>query len=192
MSIPENVIVAWYTTASLPSGWTRVTDMDDRFPKGTTGSPAPDATGGSATHVHDSEGHTHSGNHTHSSNTGNSTGEGRCPALCNVAMLLPTHSHSFTAPSPSGFDSGSTDHGNWAAGSSNPAYYTVRWIKCGDGAPAGLPDDCLAWYNDTSAPTGWGQHAASKAKFFIGASDSANGGGTGGYVLPYNWARNRR
>src|SRR5688572_4898152 len=66
-TIPADLILGWPSTAaSIPSGWTRVTALDGVFPRGTSGTGAPVATGGTATHTHTTPNHGHQfGAHSH-------------------------------------------------------------------------------------------------------------------------------
>lgn len=185
MAIPAGIIIGWITSASLPSGWSRVTTMDNRFGKGTTGSPAPNTETNTPTHVHGTSGHTHTINHNHTgthpvsvTSPANEFGRGVCVGSYCSAYALALHTHTFTIGTATG-NSDSQGTADWSAGSSDPAYYTVRWIQS-DGNPSGFPDDSVVFFNDSSPPSGWIQHVASKEKFIIGADTGANGNGTGG------------
>src|SRR5690606_38185984 len=70
--VPAGLIFAWPDTeASIPFGWSRVTALDNLYPKGipTTGTQ-PGNTGGSATHSHTTPGHTHTMDHSHPQSAG--------------------------------------------------------------------------------------------------------------------------
>jgi len=183
MAIPSGIIIAWVTAASVPTNWSRVTTMDDRFGKGTTGSPAPNAETVTPTHIHDSATHLHDAAHNHTGTTPGATtatGDPNCTYSCFAVALSTAHNHTFTIGTITG-NSSTDDHGDWAAGSSNPAFYAVRWIQS-NGSPLGFPDDSVAFFNDSTPPTGWGQHAASKDRFIIGCADGEDttDGATGG------------
>jgi len=183
MAVPSGIIIAWVLADTIPTNWSRVTTMDDRFGKGTTGSPAPNAETVTPTHIHDSATHLHDAAHNHTGTTPGTTGTGdpNCIFACVANALLTAHTHTFTIGTITG-NSSTDDHGDWVAGSSNPAFYAVRWIQS-NGSPTGFPDDSVAFFNDSTPPTGWGQHAASKDRFIIGCADGENtitGGATGG------------
>ena len=183
MAVPSGIIIAWVTDASIPTNWSRVTTMDDRFGKGTTGSPAPNAETVTPTHIHDSATHLHDAAHNHTGTTPGATtatGDPNCSNSCGAVGLATSHNHTFTIGTITG-NSSTDDHGDWAAGSSNPAFYAVRWIQS-NGSPTGFPDDSVAFFNDSTPPTGWGQHAASKDRFIIGCADGEDttDGATGG------------
>jgi len=71
MLIASGIECMWPgTNASIPAGWTRTTNMDSRYPKGTAAAVNPDVTGGAATHTHTDPGHTHTITaHTHTAST---------------------------------------------------------------------------------------------------------------------------
>ncbi len=70
MRIPQNVILIWAgANSSIPSGWSRETALDDKFPKG-WGAENPNTTGGNPTHNHQANDPGHSlVNHTHTFTT---------------------------------------------------------------------------------------------------------------------------
>jgi len=173
-AIPSGIIVAWPGSASIPTNWSRVTSLDAKYVKSTTGSPAPNNTGGNANHVHDSAAHTHSGAHTHASTTisaSDITGGNNYP---QIPHFMNSHTHSVTIPS-GGATTSSVDHGNWSCAANDPAKYTVRWIQS-NGNPTGFPNTSIAWYNNATAPDGWSQHTATRDYFLVGAASGANGG----------------
>jgi hypothetical protein len=184
-TIGSGIIIGWPSSVgSIPGNWSRVTDMDSRFPVGTANGVNPNATGGANTHAHTSSGHTHSMGHTHSTNT-TAPPNSELAYNFNIAgqpssrqVLNPNHSHSFNTGSTN-TSSGSTSSGDWSTSSNTPAYYEVIWVQS-NGNPSGFPNGCIVFYNDSSAPSGWTHHAASKAKFLTGAGSGAGGGGTGG------------
>ena len=69
MAVPSGIIIAWVLADTIPTNWSRVTTMDDRFGKGTTGSPAPNAETVTPTHIHDSATHLHDAAHNHTGTT---------------------------------------------------------------------------------------------------------------------------
>ena len=181
--IPENIIVMWPgTNGSWPSGWSEVTALANRFPYGASNGADGGSNAGSDTHSNHSCGsHTHSTSaHTHSFSTPNFTaGNIRDSQSGNATTTLGnTHSHSGTSGSAGSGTSGGGSSST-SSGSSLPSYYSMVFIKS-DGTPSGFPDDCVVFWNSTTAPTGWGQHGGSVGKFIRGTSSGGNGGGTGG------------
>jgi hypothetical protein len=116
-SLPSGLIAMF--ASNCPPGWTRVSGMDGRFPRGAT---SFGATGGSATHSHDVSGSTgQAGAHLHSfSGSGSFSGDtgvvnNATPIGVNRsgpdAMLFLPHSHPFSGSvSISGDTSGVGDH----------------------------------------------------------------------------------
>ena len=66
--IPQGLILIWPSTvATIPAGWERVTDLDDKHIKGALARQDPNTTGGANTHSHVGIAHTHNPlTHTHS------------------------------------------------------------------------------------------------------------------------------
>ena len=178
MAIPAGIVIAWDSSATIPTGWSRATDLDSKFPKTTTGDGT--GTGGSATHVHDSTGHTHTGGaHSHSSATsGNATGDTSetSSSTTRSDALITAHTHSASSANNSP-TLGSTDHGDWSSASNNPAHYTVRWIVS-DGSPSGFPNTSIVYFKGDSIPSGWSLVQGNK--FLMGATGGANGGASDG------------
>ena len=176
-AIPEGIAIWWPGTAgSIPDGWDRNTDFDDKFPKGTAAGTDPGTqTGGGATHVHGSDNHSHTlASHTHDYQTQNNTNEGSGGGG-GASLPLTAHYHTGTSGAASGGSSGTTNS-TWGAQTSLPNNHTGIYIES-DGTPEGFPDDCLLYYNSGSAPAGWTNHAASRELFMVGAGSGANGGG---------------
>jgi hypothetical protein len=174
------IIVGWPSTAaSIPAGWSRVTSLDAVFPKGVPDDTTdPGSTGGAATHTHLPGGHTHGlGTHVHAAGTptGPSDFFARNGAVVSVANQAHTHTGNSAASASS---TSSTDPAVDTA-SNLPAYEDVIWIQS-DGTTDGIPDGAIAWFDDTSVPAGWTQHAAGNGRYIKGAAAAGNGGGTGG------------
>jgi len=184
-SVPENVIIMWagsHSAANALDGWSRETSLDSKMVKGVSG-VGTDAgvAAGATSHDHATASHTHpEGAHTHGGNTGGqsgqNTGGGSITYGSSSANYL--HTHSFTTGSQSGPTSG-TSTPAWGTSGIEPEYYTIIYIKS-DGSGDGFPDDSIVYYNSTSDPTNWTQHAASVGKYFRGAGTGASAGGTGG------------
>ena len=145
MPVPENVIVLWPgTNGSIPAGWSRVTDMDTRHPKGTAAGTNPNVTGGASTHTHANANHPHTTSHGHGVVTsGGPTGANR---RGTGRGSVASHSHTHTGtPSNSGSTTGSGSD-SWDSDSNQPNSYQLIYIKSA-GSPAGLPDGCVALFN---------------------------------------------
>ena len=192
MAIPTGVIFIWTgTNASIPTGWTRETTLDGKFPKGTAALTNPNVTGGSATHTHTSAGHTHTmDNHTHTITI----------AQCNSnakddnggsTMASDRHTHAPFASGSVTSASISTESATYSAVSNNPPYYEVIFIK--PSTPAGgLPDQAIGFSDDTGFTNNSGKYNGYyqcdgnnstpnlTGRFLRGAGTGANAGGTGG------------
>jgi len=169
------------THAGVPSGWTRATAFDDKYPKSVAGDGG--GTGGSNTHTHTSPSHSHSvGAHTHAAgttNTGAATGDTTVGASVDFARGALSHTH--TIPT-SGAVSGTPTvqgAGTFDLQSNEPPYYETVFIQS-DGTPTALPTGGLAWFNDTTPPNGYSQHSDSVERYLKGAAASGDAGGTGG------------
>lgn len=182
-NVPDGFILGWPSTAaSIPSGWTRVTALDERFPRGSAAAVSG-ATGGAASHVHTTPGHTHSiANHTHS--VGGSTGTSNSSTTsarfdgASQTQADQPHSHARAANTGSG---GSATSSSTApatdSGSNLPAYRDVIWIES-DGTPTAFTAGTLAF--SAEDVSGWTDDAASGSRYLRGALAAGNGGGTGG------------
>ena len=179
--VPTGITIGWPGThAAIPTGWSRVTDLDDRFIKGTAAGVNPNVTGGAATHTHTSPTHAHAvAAHTHGAGTsGTMTGGQTASGTAHTTRDTATHTH--TIPT-TGSASGTTSSvvATYQSSSSEPAHIETIYISSG-GSQSGLPDNSVAFYDAAAAPTGWIQHAASRNLFLRGASTGGNAGGTGG------------
>ena len=189
--IKTNVIFPWIGVhASIPAGWSRVTDLDDKFPKGTASETDPNDTGGAATHTHTSSAHTHADSHTHTAsnvmlaNNTNATGAG------SGTQSAP-HVHASEATESIADGALSSEAATYAAFSNNPPYYEVIFIKA-DSDLLGIPNLAIAFsddsgfVNNTGTYTGFykcdGDNSTPdlKNKYLKGAGTGANSGGTGG------------
>jgi hypothetical protein len=182
--IPAGVIIMWPgSLASKPAGWDVVSTLYSKFPKGTASSTSPGATtGGAATHTHTADTHTHAGpNHNHAYILPNTTWSPGGP-ICNSApqeyILNKYHTHPSTSPSVTAATSGAIAS-SWDTISPNVLHYDMIKLES-DGTPEGFPDDSVVFYNSSSAPTDWTQHAASVGDFPSTPANGGNGGGGGG------------
>lgn len=183
-TIPADLILAWPgTAASIPSGWTRVTALDGVFPRGASGTGAPSATGGTASHTHTTPSHTHTiGAHSHSvgGSTGTSNSSTTSARFNGASQPQADQPHSHTRPSSTGtapaFSSGSSAPGTGSANNTPPAL-DVIWIES-NGSQASYPIGSVAWA--TEAVSGWNTYAAANGRYLKGAAGGGNGGATSG------------
>ena len=182
------------TNASIPTGWERATDFDDKFVKGASNGAESGSTGGSATHSHASTAsHSHTiGSHVHSITIPNSNKTYRLEggeAGNNAAGY--GHNHG------SAFDTGTVDSQtvgnatpNYSSVSNNPPYKEVIYIKSHGGT--GIPDNGIVFcddkdfVNNSGFWAGWyladGNNGTTNysGKYPKGAVGSGDAGGTGG------------
>lgn len=180
MAIASGVILPWLGThAGVPSGFTRETTLDDKYPLGSPASTNPDVTGGAATHTHTTS-HTHTvGSHTH---TGGTTGNSAGTASDNAgATNVAKHPHTHTTSTTGGQTTTLDDDGNdvTASGSSLPSSYGVIWIES-DGSPAGVPNGGWALWADTTGPTDWAGEAGPAGLYLVGSAAAADAGTASG------------
>lgn len=162
------------THASIPSGFSRVTDLDGMYPKTTANATDPNTTGGAATHTHTSANHSHTlPSHTHGYSLS---------AVNNVCCKadgysgLDKHSHTGTTGGSSGGTTANTA-ATYGAVSNDPPYYTVIFIQATSSND--IPVGGMILSTETSR-TSLTFHSASAGKFLKGAGTGANAGGTGG------------
>jgi hypothetical protein len=183
-TIPADLILGWPSTAaSIPSGWTRVTALDGVFPRGTSGTGAPVATGGAATHTHTTPSHGHQfGAHSHSvgGSTGTSNSSTTSARFNGASQAQADQPHSHTRPSSTGSSSatfsGAEDPGTNSANNTPPAL-DVIWIES-DGSQASYPVGCVGW--STESVSGWNTYVAANGRYLKGAAGGGNGGATSG------------
>lgn len=182
-TIPDGFIVGYTgTNASIPSGWSRVTSLDGRFPRGSS-STVSGATGGTSTHSHTTPGHTHHINsHTHS--VGGSTGTSNANTTsarfngASQAQADQPHSHTRQANTGTGgaATSGSDAPGTDAA-NNIPAAREVIFIES-DGTPNAFPVGVLAYSAEDIS--GWTDDATSSGRYLRGAATAGDGGASVG------------
>lgn len=129
MSIQNGIIFIWSGThASIPSGWSRVTSMDDTYPKGTDSATNPNVAGGAATHTHTSPAHTHTAqSHTHLIYLNTGTGGSITGAGGSLAVVS-AHGHSAaTSGAVASFSCQSTTI-TYGAFSNDPPFYKVIYV----------------------------------------------------------------
>jgi hypothetical protein len=180
-SIPAELILGWPgTAASIPSGWTRVTALDGRYPLGATGTGAPSATGGAASHSHTmaaAHGHT-IGAHSHGlgGSTGSSNSSTTSARFNGASQPQADQPHTHTRPSSTGSQaalfSSLTTPGTSSA-DNLPLTREVIWIES-DGAQAQYPAGVLGWA--TEAVSAWDTDVSSSGRFLKGAAAAGDGG----------------
>lgn len=179
-TIPADLILGWPDTAgSIPSGWTRVTALDDRYPRGANGTGTPSATGGTSSHSHTSPGHTHLiGSHSHSvgGNTGTSNANTTSARFNGASQPQADQPHSHSRPSATG-TLGSVNSGSASPATDSvshlPATRTVIWIES-DGSQANYPVGVLGFATETVS--GWEDDPNSTGRYLRGAVAAGNGG----------------
>lgn len=183
-SLPAELILGWPgTVGTIPSGWTRVTALDTRFPRGSSGTGAPITTGGATSHTHTTPGHTHGiGPHSHSlgGSTGSSNSNTTSARFNGASQPQADQPHTHTRPSSTGSHGGGvTGSASPAAASANNAPQTrdVIWISS-DGSQSAYPVGVLGWA--TEDVSGWAADATSSGRFLKGAAAAGNGGATSG------------
>lgn len=178
-TIPEELIVAWPSTAaSIPTGWSRVTALDGLYPRGASGAVSG-ATGGTASHTHTTPGHTHSvAGHSHSvgGSTGSSNTSTTSARFNGASQTQADQPHTHTRPSSTGSSSAFTSGSSApAAASANnlPPSREVIWIAS-DGARSAFTIGMLAFARETIS--GWDRDTDSNGRFLKGAAAAGNGG----------------
>ncbi len=183
--IPNDAIIIWPSThASIPTGWSRVTALDGRFPKATDDSVDPNITGGTATHSHTSPAHTHTMiSHSHSGDTNNSSGDREDSSSdSHNPSAQDNHHHSYNI---SGISGGNLSNAvTYASTSSDPPYHKVIFIK-----PTGqksIPAGAIVHFSLSDVPSGFtncdgtGVTPDLRNKYLKGADTLGDAGGIGG------------
>ncbi|MFH0840883.1 MAG: hypothetical protein V1865_02800 [bacterium] len=174
---PNGLIVMWPSTdASIPLGWSRVTNFDGHYIEGTTSDPVTTSYG-NATHNHPVADHQHTIGHTHTGATLNATGT--ISAGGRLEGAAATHEHTITTDACSG--NNDLQSTNFGTANNAPAYTAVIFIKS-DGT-TGIPDQAWALHESDTFPTDWVR--VNGDKFVKGAATSGDGGGTGGSHDPH-------
>jgi hypothetical protein len=183
-TIPADLVLGWPdTAASIPSGWTRVTALDEVLPRGAMSSATPTGTGGADSHSHTNLSHSHPvSSHSHSvgGSTGTSNSSTTSARFNGASKPQANQPHSHTRPGSTGaytsFHTGTSAPGTSVADNALPTL-DVIWIKS-DGAQANYPVGCLGFA--TESVSGWTVHADSSGRYLKGAPASGDGGGTAG------------
>lgn len=173
------------SVATIPSGWSRVSGLDDKFLKGTANATNPNVTGGSSTHSHSATAtHTHSmDSHSHTvltytvvGNQNNSDSGG--------TELATQHYHNVAVAGVVGGDL-SAVASTYASVSNNPPYHEVIFITP-TGATADFEDGIISIWNASTVPAGFtfcdGSNGTPdlRNKYPKGAPAGTGAGATGG------------
>lgn len=179
-NVASNICCAWPSTvASIPSGWSRETSLDDRYVRGAAAGADSDlvTSFGQATHTHTESGsHANTANsHSHSVSGGNNTGTSNYNTGGSNSLIgLHTHDTSSSAGVVVTVNTATISIGT---ASNDPPYRKVIWIKS-DGTPTGFPNGSYAWFSSDTLPSSWTRVEGNN--FLLGASAGADGTGTGG------------
>ncbi|HUU55689.1 MAG TPA: hypothetical protein VMY87_12285 [Armatimonadota bacterium] len=199
MPAPAGIIVAWPDTPeSIPEGWSRVSALDERFPRAANSALA---TGGASTHTHTGPSHFHYGNaHTHTISGTSGSGPPSPDPYARYRVC--------TTPGPpgpgGGFDVEQTmrfvshashTHTAWFQRSTNirtvyntfsvsdttniPLYTDVIWIES-DGT-TDIPEGAVLLC--ATLPDGY--EIYSPGRFLRGAAAGQGGGAEGGTASPH-------
>lgn len=185
-SIPANVIFLWTgTNGTIPSGWSRETTLDTRYPRGTPNATDPGGTGGALTHAHTTSNHSHNAAHVHT--VPNSPAGVGNNARDNPATACPeAHTHDSNPNTTNPTASLANDTPGTSTDNHEPSYFAVIFIKS-DGTPVGVPNNAVAlWDNSAGTPTNWNLcdggagRPDMRNRWLKGAAAGGDGGGTGG------------
>lgn len=185
MKIPVDGIVFWPgTNATIPGGWSEVAAFADRYFEG---SAAAGTNGGSTSHSHTMEDHTHNGvAHDHEIDAGTSSGSTDVEywAMSSTQVAADPHQHP-AVDTPSyviEYLSASTAIGNVTA---HPPYYEVIAITP-TFSEQDVPLDAIVFTHKTNAPgdfeicDGNSGTPNLQGRFLKATSSGGDGGGTGG------------
>lgn len=187
--LPAGLVVAWPSTvASIPAGWTRQTDLDDKYLKGAAAGAQPGTIGGAASHTHTVPPHSHDLTHTHTMTgptSAVSPAAGIVTSTPNTAgslNVLSTHTHTVPAATGSAAISSGTTTPVPSSRANDPDMLRVIWIES-DGTPTGVPNGALGLTSATSI-TGWTDFANATGRYLKGAQAGGfDGGATAASLL---------
>ena len=187
--VPAGKIIAWDSThASIPTGWSRATEIDGVYIKGTANGVEPNTTAtGSNTHTHTSPNHNHTLNsHTHSVSLNASTAGGKSTG--STSSGAPTTNHGHVAKTSSASSGGTLNNATstYEAVNHEPPYRKLIWIE--SLGTHGIPDGgIMLWdYLDGGLRDNWdicdGNNGTPDLGdvFIKGSATGADSGGTGG------------
>lgn len=181
INIPAGVILIWPgTNASIPTGFSRVTALDGKYPKGANGDTA-NTSGGNATHSHTSPTHSHNlpaHQHTYTiAGIVNWDGYMFVQRSGGGSITDSAHTHSGTTDNSAPGSSSATAV-TYGSISNDPVYTKVIFIT-GDGAHP-IPDNAVMLSSDAALPANYTILTSLKNQFLKGAAAAADGGATGG------------
>jgi hypothetical protein len=184
LGVPSGVIVMWPSTeGTIPTGWTRTTALDGRYPKSVPDAATqPGATGGSATHTHVVPAHAHVTTHSHANAGSTGVGVGSANShdgAVGTTAIFSSHTHTQTNTDQVVVDSGSTTP-SVATVSNDVDRLEVLFVES-NGTPSGVPNGALAFTPDVSL-SGWTDYANAANRLVKGAAGSS-GGATGAGAL---------
>jgi len=153
--IPSGVILIWSgTNASIPAGWSRVTGLDGRFPKGTANATNPNGTGGNATHTHTGTTHSHAMNdHNHTVYCSAAYGGRRGTSESSENCINQGHTHGNSTSGSRVNGSLSSVGCTYSSCSNEPPYRKVIFITP-NSAVTKIPNLVIYLYSDTDSENG--------------------------------------
>lgn len=176
--IPSDIIFMWPSTnASIPAGWSRETNLDDKFIQGSPAAGDGDLTTarGAANHSHNESGsHTPTQNsHTHTVSSNTYTAPKTDPGT-----LTERTSHSHTSSTSAGATGTNQSASILVDNATNDlSFVRVIFIKS-NGTPTGVPSNAYAFFESDSLPASWTRVQGNR--YVKGATAGGDGGGTGG------------
>lgn len=185
MQIKNGIIFIWSgTNATIPTGWQRVTALDDKFTKGAPAGTDSGAVKGGVSHTHTSPAHGHGMNdHNHLGHAGAGQGGGANADTGSSGPII-AHWHADYWTGGIAGQSISDSTSTYTAASNDPVYYAVIYITpittCYGLLPAGvisLADKAITNFNVCDGNNG---NPNLVGKFLKGASAGADAGATGG------------
>lgn len=194
MAIPVGVILIWDgLNSAIPSGWTRETLLDGKFPKAWGASIAPNVSGGSNTHSHSSNAHGHTmtaHHHTYVTGLSNEWTAGDysgSSADGGENNMCAKHDHQSATNTTTSVSGGSLQSQTvtWTSVDHQPPYLKVIFIKP-NGAPAPLMNGICAHLSSATVPVGFsicngaGGTLDLRNKYLKGADAGGDAGATGG------------
>lgn len=186
MNVASGIIALWTGThASVPSGWSRKTSLDSKYPLGAANGENGGGTGGSATHTHTVADHNHAtSSHTHTFSGGASTSTTAADDGID-GFSADGHTHASVVSNSAAVTSNDATGVTMDAISNDPPFVRVIFIES-DGTPTGIPDDASVLWEGGSLPSGWNENDGGagrmdlRGRFLRGAATAADAGGTGG------------
>ncbi len=167
---------AFFSSDTLPPGWSRV--KGDRYLKGAAAASSPAADGGANTHTHTSPAHTHTQDtHSHAATTSSGGDFSLADGAGTQTNVSSGHTHAITLLATTPTNQSVTTTIN--SGNHEPPYSQLNTILAS--APD-LPTNVIALWLSTNAsiPTGWTRYTAMDGKWLKNAAANGDSGTTGG------------